>query len=42
MAAEDLGDARSQQSHAGLKIVRRAIDDGYVLVTNNTTDFAPC
>ena len=22
-------------------IVRRAVDDGYVLVTNNTTDFTP-
>jgi predicted nuclease of predicted toxin-antitoxin system len=29
------------RSRKDWSIVRRAVDDGYVLVTNNTTDFAP-
>lgn len=30
------------RSRKDWSIVRRAIDDGYVLVTNNTTDLPPC
>jgi len=29
------------RSRKDWSIVRRAVDDGYVLVTNNTTDFTP-
>ncbi len=29
------------RSRGDWSIVRRAVDDGYVLVTNNTTDFTP-